>query len=124
MPTPRIYASVEEAVAAVPRGLFVSRVRGTGSMTVFGRERGYDEFVGVIGYEFASFESLKLGEAVLRMDEGKSDFVMHRIIQRRGNGFVMAGTNNMRIDKFANNSANLLTPQNFIGRVVWIGVVE
>lgn len=124
MPTPRIYASVAEAEAAVPPHLYVSRTRGTGSMSVFGRVRGYDEIVGVIGYERVEFSSIKLGWAVLRRDEGKPDFVMHRAIQRRPDGFVLAGTANMKIDKFANGAPNLLTPDNLVGRVVWIGVVE
>lgn len=118
MPTPRIYASVEDAVNAVPSGLFISKVRGTGSMEEFGHWRGYDTIVGVVGYEFAAYESLKLGELVLRMNPGDTDMVMHRIIARFPGGFALRGTAN------ASRDADLLTPQNFMGRVVWIGVVE
>jgi len=86
--------------------------------------RGYDSIVGVVGYDFPRYEDLKLGDLVLRQDDAKPDTVMHRIIQRRAGGFVMAGNNNLGIDKNANGNANLLTAQNFRGRVTWIGVVE
>jgi hypothetical protein len=119
LPPRYVYASLNEAYFAA--GPFSLPLAGTGSMYPWipKNKHGRDSIVGYAVVEQIPFNDLRAGDVIIYHDKKRDMVIIHRLVNKWGNGWLASGDSNSQSDYNIEITENV-----YDSRVKSIHVVE